>query len=155
MLREWTVGRKLALGFILSVAAVAVVGFIGYRGTTRADVAAERVAHTVEVRRHLALLLADLVELQNAVRGYVITQNADFLPHATTARDELERTFTSLKNLTQDNRLGGSSCASSSTTGSRTSRSRSSTPALHCPRPSAHASSPSTVVLRWSTSAGS
>jgi CHASE3 domain sensor protein len=105
MLREWTVGRKLALGFILSVAAVVAVGFIGYRGTTRADVAAERVAHTVEVRQHLARLLADFIELQNAVRGYVITQDADFLARATTAREELERTFTSVKDLTRDNGL--------------------------------------------------
>ncbi len=105
MLRDWTIGKKLALGFFISVLAVVVVGIIGFRGTTRAEEASERVRHTVEVQKQLALLLSDIVDVETATRGYVISGDPEFLGRAKTSRDEVDRSFTQIKNLTRDNAL--------------------------------------------------
>jgi methyl-accepting chemotaxis protein len=105
MLREWTIGRKLTLGLLISVVAVVVVGFIGYRGTTRSAVAAESVAHTHAVRERLADLKAGIVDIETAVRGYIIAADSEFLMLAKKTREDLDQIFTSLKTLTRDNPL--------------------------------------------------
>lgn len=103
MFREWTVGRKLALGFLVSMFAVAFVGVLGYRATTRATSAAERVAHTVAVQRQIAELLANILDVEAAMRGYVISGDDDFLALAKTRREGLDRALESVKSLTRDN----------------------------------------------------
>lgn len=103
MLREWTVGRKLTLGFSVAVIAVIVVGFIGYQNSIRSGEAAARVTHTHEVQRRLAILQADIVDVVAATRGYVISGQAEFLERAKKSREEIDNTFAELKALTSDN----------------------------------------------------
>jgi CHASE3 domain sensor protein len=103
MLREWTVGRKLTLGFSIAVIAVIVVGIIGYRNSIRSAEAAAKVTHTHEVQKRLALLQADIVDVVATTRGYVISGDATFLERAKNSRAEIGKTFAELKALTSDN----------------------------------------------------
>jgi methyl-accepting chemotaxis protein len=100
---NWTFGRKLTLGFAISVLALVVIGVAGYRSTQHLIENDRWVAHTHEVRMKLADLLSSLKDAETAQRGFVITGDDSFLEPYTGALPDSAKTLADIRALTLDN----------------------------------------------------
>ncbi|HEX6277729.1 MAG TPA: CHASE3 domain-containing protein [Polyangiaceae bacterium] len=100
---DWTFGKRLVLGFALAAAILLVVAWSGWKSTETLIETRRMVAHTHEVRRHVAQLLASVVDAETGSRGYVITGQEAFLDPYRAAVAETDRVYRELKRLTADN----------------------------------------------------
>jgi CHASE3 domain sensor protein len=103
MLETWTVGRKIAAGFGLSVLILVVVGGVAYRST---DVLIENnanVTHSQLVLEDLATLLSLMKDAETGQRGFVITGDDAYLQPYDSALGPVTKTLASLRALTSDN----------------------------------------------------
>src|ERR1022692_3894364 len=99
MAQSWTFGRKIALGFGLSVLILLVVGSVAYRSR---DVLIENnasVAHTHLVLEDIAQLLSFMKDAETGQRGFVITGDDAFLEPYQLALGPLPRTVANLRTL--------------------------------------------------------
>ena len=97
--QSWTFGRKIGLGFGLSVFILLVVGSVAYRST---DVLIENnanVAHSHLVMEDIAQLLSLMKDTETGQRGYVITGDDAYLEPYLAALALLSKTTTSLRSL--------------------------------------------------------
>jgi methyl-accepting chemotaxis protein len=102
MAQSWTFGRKIALGFGLSVVILLVVGSVAYRST---DVLIENNANVA----HSHLVLEDVEKLQSIMkdaetgqRGFVITADDAYLEPYENALAAVAKTMANLRDLTSD-----------------------------------------------------
>ncbi|HVV83994.1 MAG TPA: CHASE3 domain-containing protein [Kofleriaceae bacterium] len=102
-MNTWTFGRKIAAGFALSSIVLVVVAVVGYRTTAGLVENQGLVAHTHEVRAAIAELSANVIDVQNEQRGYVITGQESYLDPYRAALPRLEATYSRLRALTADN----------------------------------------------------
>jgi PAS domain S-box-containing protein len=86
-----------AAGLVLAVGLVAYAGLWQYRR------AAERVAHTAEVRGALAQIAAALAESEAAARGYVLAARPGLATEYARAADVARRAVADARQLTADN----------------------------------------------------
>lgn len=103
MAQSWTFGRKIALGFGLSVVILLVVGSVAYRST---DVLIENnasVAHTHLVLEDLSQLLSLMKDAETGQRGFVITGDDAYLEPYQAAFALIGKTVASVRSLTSDN----------------------------------------------------
>src|SRR5215213_3696195 len=100
---NWTFGRKLALGFMVAVLTVAVIGFSGHRATGELIETNHWVAHTQEVKRTLVASLAALIDSETGQRGFLLTGDEQFLAPYQSARDRTEKELAHAQQLTVDN----------------------------------------------------
>ena len=101
MARSWTFGRKIALGFGLSVAILLAVSSVAYRST---DVLIENnasVARTHLILEDIAQLVSLLKDAETGQRGFVITGDEAFLQPYRDALAPIPRTVASLRSLVQ------------------------------------------------------
>jgi methyl-accepting chemotaxis protein len=102
-MNNWTFGRKIGAGFAVTVVALIVVAVTGYRSARALIANDELVAHTHEVRRDIADLQLAIVNAETGQRGYVITGQDDYLEPHTAALAAIDKTFSTLRELTIDN----------------------------------------------------
>jgi PAS domain S-box-containing protein len=96
-------GALTLSGFLGSaVVAVLLVGG-SYWMSVRAREAQDWVAHTHEVRTAIAQARADIVDMQNALRGFVITGDEQSLQPYESAHRAVDEDLWRLRQLTQDN----------------------------------------------------
>jgi methyl-accepting chemotaxis protein len=103
MFQSWTFGRKIALGFGLSVPILLVVGTVSYRST---DVLIDNnasVAHTHLVLEDIAQVLSLMKDAETGQRGFVITGYDALLEPYAEALVPVPRTMANLRGLTADN----------------------------------------------------
>src|SRR5580692_3994716 len=103
MAQTWTFGRKIALGFSLSVLVLLVVGGVTYRST---DVLIENntnVAHSHLVLEDLVHLLSLMKDAETGQRGFVITGDDAYLEPYAEALPNVPKTVANLRSLTADN----------------------------------------------------
>jgi CHASE3 domain sensor protein len=103
MLRNWTFGRKVAVGFAVAAATVLTVGIGGYQSTHRLIENDAWVSHTQQVRHELSGLLALLVDAETGQRGFLITGIDAFLEPYNHATGEIEKKTDEIRALTKDN----------------------------------------------------
>jgi methyl-accepting chemotaxis protein len=103
MLRNWTFGRKIGLGFAISALALAAVAFTGYRSTESLIDANRQVAHTLEVRAEISRLLVNMINAETGQRGFVITGKDEFLEPYNAALPVIDGSYTALRRLVADN----------------------------------------------------
>lgn len=102
-MKNWTFGRILALGYALAGLVLGIVAYVGFESTTSLIANNKEVAHTHEVRRELALLLAQLVDVETGARGYVISGDDSFLGPYQSGVAASRATFDRVRDLTSDN----------------------------------------------------
>jgi CHASE3 domain sensor protein len=103
MVESWTFGRKIALGFGLSVLILLAVGAVAYRST---DVLIENnanVAHSHHVLEDLSELLSLMKDAETGQRGFVITGDETYLEPYSAAVPLVGKTVADLRSLTSDN----------------------------------------------------
>ncbi len=73
-----TVGRKIAAGFGLTLLLLIVIGAVSYRSATTLIETSRLVSHTHDVLEHLSTVRSLMLDVESAMRGYVITGQKDF-----------------------------------------------------------------------------
>ncbi len=99
----WTFGRKIAVGFTLSLALLVVIGSVAYRSLGLLVDTSHSVTHTHDVLESVAHVLSSMKDAETGQRGFVITGIDSFLEPYRTALDAVPREIKNLRQLTADN----------------------------------------------------
>jgi methyl-accepting chemotaxis protein len=100
---SWTFGRKIALGFGLSVAMLVIVGTVAYRSTDALVSNNHNVTHTHQVLENLAHVLSLMKDAETGQRGFLLTGDDAYLEPYQAAIPAIARTVDDLRALTSDN----------------------------------------------------
>ena len=95
---------KIAAGLATTLL-VLVVGGASYFAVRRSTHAAELVAHTDSVLIEREKLLSALKDLETGARGFVLTDQSEFLEPFNSAKPKVEASLAKLRALTSDNRV--------------------------------------------------
>lgn len=98
----FSIRNAVLLGFSASVLALAVIGWLAYRTTSRLITALDSVAHTHEVIAALEAGLAALTDTENAQRVFLLTGDEPSLQDFDSARQRVRQWLTGLRKLTAD-----------------------------------------------------
>ncbi len=90
-------------GIALSLVLVMGADALSFRSLAEQSEDAQWVAHTHMVIGHLEALRTELLNAEDARRGYVLSGDGSFLTRLTSERDELQKTLGALHTLTADN----------------------------------------------------
>src|SRR5918911_2891448 len=99
---RWSVERKIAVGFFLTLAILLVVGVVSYRNTRKLIRDSNAVAHSHDVQDALDRILSILVEAETGQRGYIITGDEQYLAPYTRATSSINQNIESLRGLIAD-----------------------------------------------------
>ncbi len=102
---RWTIGRRIALGFVLPVVALVAIGAVSYRTTLELEAAVRWVSHTHQVISAARGLLESVREVQAGQRGYVISGSEEWLEPYKAGLKDVEARARELRTLTADNPL--------------------------------------------------
>ena len=100
---KWSVGRKIGSGFGLALILLFIVGAVSYDSITNLVETANIVAHTHLVRFQLSELLLHLTDIEDGMRGYIITGEERYLEPYQTGVARANGDLQNVKNLTADN----------------------------------------------------
>lgn len=98
-----TFGRKVGLGFGLSLAMLLLVGVLGYRSIDTLIANNARVTHTHGVLEKIGTVLSLLKDAETGQRGFVITGDPAFLQPYESAVGAVHAQVIDLRRLTADN----------------------------------------------------
>src|SRR5688572_2385626 len=100
---RFAVEKKILLGFVVSVIAIGLTGWLPYRATTRLTGTLDRVAHTQKAIASIESVLAGLTRVEAEQRGYLLTGSDRFLADSKATTVELQANLSHLRKLTSDN----------------------------------------------------
>ena len=100
---RWTVGKKISVGFSLTMVIVLVLGVISYRSSRFLLQSGQQVTHTHDVLRQIDLVLSTLKDAETGQRGYLLTGIDRFLEPYTAAVQRVNADIDELRRLTADN----------------------------------------------------
>ncbi len=98
-----TVENKIVAGFVASVAALAIIGWVAYHTTNRLIATDRLVAHTHEVIATLESGLATLTDAEAKQRAYLLTGDEQFLTDSQNAQTQIKGWIEKVRTLTADN----------------------------------------------------
>jgi CHASE3 domain sensor protein len=99
----WTFGKKIAAGFAVAFALLAVVGFVAYRSIDSLTRTSYQVAHTHLVLEKIAGVLSAMKDAETGQRGFIITGDDTFLEPYQTGTAAVGQLVNDLRQLTGDN----------------------------------------------------
>jgi methyl-accepting chemotaxis protein len=99
----WTFGRKIAGGFAVSFALLALIGVVAYRSVDTLTKTSYAVTHTYTVIERIAGLLSELKDAETGQRGFVITGDDSYLEPYRSGTRRAPALLEELKQLTADN----------------------------------------------------
>ncbi len=97
------ISKRLLAGFGIALVMFVILGLISYKSERQLDETAGWVRHTHEVLARLQKVNSDLIGVQSAVGGFVITGREDFLAPYGATLPELQNDERTLRRLTADN----------------------------------------------------
>lgn len=100
---KFTIGKRIAIGYILAAVALIIIGFISHYSTVRFISANERTTHTYQVLLELDDLLAEVKDAEMSVRGYVVAADDRFLERYRIATNSCPVQIADVQKLTVDN----------------------------------------------------
>ncbi len=100
---NWTVGKRLVVGFGLSALTLAAIAAVSYYNVNRLIENDALVKHTYQVRGVFGDLIEELTNGETAVRGFALTGNDSFLELQKTAQTAIRPLLDELRRLTADN----------------------------------------------------
>ena len=100
---NWTVAKRLVVGFGLSALTLVIIAVVSYFNTSRLIENDGWVKHTYQVRSELELLLSYLKDAETGQRGYIITGEDSYLEPYKSALNGIAGTMDDLRSLTSDN----------------------------------------------------
>ncbi len=99
----WTFGRKIALGFAISIGLLILIGAVAYRCLSILIDTSHAVSHSHAVMETQARVLSLLKDLETGQRGFVITGADNFLEPYNDALQSIPQEMKALRQLTVDN----------------------------------------------------
>jgi methyl-accepting chemotaxis protein len=100
---NWTVGKRLLVGFGLSALTLAAIATITYYNINRLIANDSLVKHSFQIRGTLNDLVEELLNGETSVRGFVITGDESFLEPYKRAATVIRPLLDNLDKLTEDN----------------------------------------------------
>ncbi|PWJ56222.1 methyl-accepting chemotaxis protein [Quadrisphaera granulorum] len=100
---RWTVGRRLAAGFVLATVLLATLGALALNFTESLYANQRTVTHTYQVLGALTALDSGLKDAETGQRGYLITGDDAYLAPFTAAKKTVAKELDSVASLTSDN----------------------------------------------------
>lgn len=100
MIKYWTFGRRLAIGFGLAAVTLLLVAGLSYRVTATLIENETAVRHSYDVRTQFAIVLSELKDAETGQRGYLLTGDSAYLAPYQTALGELKASYTALQQIT-------------------------------------------------------
>lgn len=97
-----TIGKKIAAGFWLALAALLAVGLLAYTSMTSLIANGRAVTHTQEVLSGVESLMSMAKDAETGQRGFIITNNPDYLAPYTAALARSTDVVQRLRELTAD-----------------------------------------------------
>jgi PAS domain S-box-containing protein len=98
-----SVENKIWLGFVISMLALAGIGWLAYRTTTDLIATEKWVSHTHEVIATLESGLAILTDAETSQRGFLLTGDEQFLQDSEKAQAQIAEWTGKIRKLTADN----------------------------------------------------
>ena len=98
-----SVENKILVGFVASVAALIVVGWLAYRTTHRLVATNRLVAHSQEIIATLESGRAVLTDAEAGQRAYLLTGDEQFLKDSQNAQAQINAWIENVRTLTADN----------------------------------------------------
>ena len=86
-------------GFLSAIVAVVLIATVSYATVRRTQDNADRVARTLEVLDHVQTLSSTLKDAETGQRGFLLTQDANYLEPYVSARSSVDGEFSALKTL--------------------------------------------------------
>src|SRR5262245_61169225 len=102
MFDNWTIGRRLIVGFGLAGLTLLVIASVSYRTTEALIENNGLVNHTRLIRTGLSNLISELKDAETGQRGYIITAAESYLAPYQSATIAIHTLFQDVKNLTAD-----------------------------------------------------
>src|SRR5271157_4892279 len=99
----FTIERRTQAAFLWIAGLTVLLGALAYWSTTRYVTAVEWVTHSQVVKSELDDLLIDLVTAETSLRGYFLTDDAQFLAPYEKAIGDVKQNLLQLGSVTQDN----------------------------------------------------
>ncbi|MEO8004348.1 MAG: CHASE3 domain-containing protein [Betaproteobacteria bacterium] len=99
----WTFGRKIAIGFALSIALLVIIGGVAYRSLSVLVDSGHTVTHSHAVIESLARVLSLMKDAETGQRGFVITGSDPYLEPHRSALESLPAELKTLRQLISDN----------------------------------------------------
>ncbi|MGI0484578.1 response regulator [Pantanalinema rosaneae CENA516] len=103
MFNRFKIGTRIGGGFALGLTILTAIGIVSYRTTTNLIENAEQERTTYRVLGQLNTLKTELVNAETGQRGYIITGQPRYLVPYDNGLKEIERSYTILQQLTEDN----------------------------------------------------
>jgi len=103
MNNNWTFGRKLAFGFIVSSIFLVIVGFIGYWSNYALIGTSYSVTHTHKVLEQVTEYLSNMKDAETGQRGYLLTGDASYLEPYEHAVEASPQIVAELRTLVTEN----------------------------------------------------
>lgn len=103
MRRNLTLGQQIVVGFSLPILSLLLLGWLSYSSTRRLSQTGYWVDHTYEVLSELAHFLSFVEDVETRQRGFLLTENEEFLTEYRSAIAASERSYARLRTLTYDN----------------------------------------------------
>ncbi|MBL8508999.1 MAG: methyl-accepting chemotaxis protein [Chitinimonas sp.] len=100
---RWTVGWKIALGYLLALLALVAIGLTAHRSLEGLLVAASWKDHTYAVLGQLDSVATLLKDAETGQRGYLLTGQERYLEPYVLAVRKLDNTLQALQQATRDN----------------------------------------------------
>ncbi|QNM97537.1 methyl-accepting chemotaxis protein [Chitinimonas koreensis] len=100
---QWTVGRKIALGYVLALAALAAIGVTAHRSLSGLLDAAHWKDHTYAVLGDLGKIGGLLKDAETGQRGYLLTGEPAYLAPYEQSVLQLDGTLAALRSRIADN----------------------------------------------------
>ena len=94
-----TIGKKITLGFGLSLAILVTIGILSYFSVTSLIANNSAVVHTDTVIANLDTLLSLMKDAETGQRGFIITGKADYLDPYNRATENLDQAVRDLRQL--------------------------------------------------------
>ncbi len=95
--------RKILAAFGLAFSAILIVGIISYNSIAKTLESARLETHTHEVLAEVSALLSSIKDMENASRGYIITNEKEQLVEYRASVLEISQHLGRIRSLTEDN----------------------------------------------------
>jgi methyl-accepting chemotaxis protein WspA len=103
MLNRWKIRTQIAVGFALGLAVFTAIGLITYRGTQRLIAASQQEEHTYQVLNEAEEILSLVKSAETGQRGYLLTNENEYLEPYNRARSTIQPRIDALRNLVRGN----------------------------------------------------
>ncbi len=103
MIKNWTFGRKVAFGFLVSSLFLVIIGFVGYRSVSSLVDTSYSVTQMYKVIEDQSNFMSHLKDAETGQRGYLLTGEAAYLTPYTMGIEEAPKVLNELRRQVGEN----------------------------------------------------